>query len=92
MSDNYSICTVIFCGDSCCACARSVPLVSSSANSPTLDHCKINFCMYDVQAIKLLSDSLNMSLFRVLAKCEVLFLKLAGREYDRVWMYRGDSF
>lgn len=88
MSDNYSTCTVIFCVG--CVYTRSVPLVSSSANSPKPDHCKINLYMYDVQGIKLLSNSVRIS--RVLAECEFLFLKLAGRACDRVWMSRGDTF
>ena len=92
MSDNYSICTVIFGGGGCCVYTRSVPLVSNSANLPKPDHCKIDLCMYDVQAIKRLSNSVHISFFRVLAEGEFLFLKLAGGEHDRVWMYRGDTF
>lgn len=82
----------IFCGGGCCLYTRSVPLVFNSAKSPKTDHCKINLCMCDVQAIKVLSNSVHISFFRVLAECGGLFLKLAGREHDRVWMYRGDTF
>lgn len=76
MSGDYSVCTVIFCGGGgCCVNTRSVPLLSSSLTSSKPNNCKIHLCMHDVQAIKLLSNSVHISFFRVLAEREFLFLR-----------------
>lgn len=81
----------MFCGGGCCAYTRSVPLVSNSANSPKPAHCKMCFCMCDIQAIEVLSNSVRVSFFRVLAEGEFWFLTLAGRVCARMQMYRGDT-